>query len=336
MNPTSRLRAWGFTLNNYTPDEENYIQNEVSKKAQYIVYGREIAPLTGTPHLQGYVYFTNTRAHHQVRKLLPRCDVRPRHDRSTHENIRDYCKKDGDFFEAGEEPMTSDERNRKGGRKNAERYTQAIEYAETGNMKAIRDSDPQLYIQYHTKLESLFNPKRETIQGPMPHEWWVGDTGTGKSKLLWELYPKHYAKNLNKWWDGYRHEDVVAIEEWSPKNDCTTQLLKKWSDRYPFPAEIKGGCLQGIRPAKLIVLSNYTPQQCFLHDEDLKPMLRRFTVIHFPNQAQHARFRAIDQAEAPLDTPEVTTAEEAMPTLEDLLDDDDESVIDFEDFFQEE
>lgn len=22
-----------------------------------------------------------------------------------------------------------------------------------------------------------------------PHEWWVGETGTGKSKKLWDLYP---------------------------------------------------------------------------------------------------------------------------------------------------
>ena len=27
-----------------------------------------------------------------------------------------------------------------------------------------------------------------------PHEWWVGPTGTGKSKKVWEEYPTHYAK----------------------------------------------------------------------------------------------------------------------------------------------
>ena len=76
--------------------------------------------------------------------------------------------------------------------------------------------------------------------------------------------------------------EVVAIEEWSPKNDLTASALKKWADRYPFPGEIKGGCLQGLRPKKIIVLSNYTPEQCFLNQEDLGPILRRFTVIKFP------------------------------------------------------
>ena len=34
-----------------------------------------------------------------------------------------------------------------------------------------------------------------------PHEWWVGPTGTGKSKKVWEEYPTHYAK---------REEQVVV------------------------------------------------------------------------------------------------------------------------------
>ena len=125
-------------------------------------------------------------------------------------------------------------------------------------------------------------PEARPLEGDLQHEWWVGPSGTGKSRLLWELYPKHFAKALSKWWDGYRHQEVVAIEEWSPKNDLTASALKKWADRYPFPGEIKGGCLQGLRPKKIIVLSNYTPEQCFLNQEDLGPILRRFTVIKFP------------------------------------------------------
>ena len=34
-----------------------------------------------------------------------------------------------------------------------------------------------------------------------------------------------------------------------------------------------------IRPEKLVVTSNYTPEQCFMNPEDIGPILRRFRVI---------------------------------------------------------
>ena len=212
----------------------------------------------------------------------------------TAQQNRKYCTKDEDYFEKGDIPIDRVEASKRGGGQgNAARYTNAINLARSGQMDAIR-SDPQMFLQHGPRLESLYSPEARPLEGDLQHEWWVGPSGSGKSRLLWELYPKHFAKALNKWWDGYRHQEVVAIEEWSPKNDLTASSLKKWADRYPFPGEIKGGCFQGLRPKKIIVLSNYTPQQCFLNQEDLEPILRRFTVMYFPKEEQHARFRAAD------------------------------------------
>lgn len=100
------------------------------------------------------------------------------------------------------------------------------------------------------------------------------------------------AKRINKWWDGYKRQEVVAIEEWSPEAKLTAQSLKQWADHYPFQGEIKGGSMQGLRPRKLIVLSNYTIEQCFDRVEDRDPILRRFKVIKFPEEKQSARFRS--------------------------------------------
>jgi len=314
MDYTSKYRAWVFTLNNYNAEDERHIQETVGNIARYIVYGREIAPETNTPHLQGYVYFDSRRQRKGVARLLPRARLDVANGSATQN--RDYCTKDGDFYEHGDMPVDKSEAQRRGGAGNAARYTTAVELAERGDMARIREVDPQMFLLHGPRLESLYKPKTVPIQGDLLHEWWVGDTGTGKSRMLWELYPDHFPKALNKWWDGYRHQDVVAIEEWAPKNDCTGSALKKWADRYPFPGEIKGGCLLGLRPKKIIVLSNYTPQQCFLNSEDLNPILRRFTVIHFPKQSEHARFRAID-FNTPLNTP-MSVDEEPEDDLPDL------------------
>ena len=201
--------------------------------------------------------------------------------------------------------MDRDVARRLGGEGNKARYASAIAHAKSGELNKIEEEDPQLFVLHGVRLASLYAPITMPLDGELLHEWWVGPSGTGKSRLLWELYPNHFAKALNKWWDRYRFEDVVAIEEWAAKNDCTASSLKKWADRYPFPGEIKGGVMQRLRPKKIIVLSNYTPQQCFLNNEDLEPILRRFTVIHFPHQEQHARFRAADFVDStPLETPE--------------------------------
>jgi len=308
MDHASKFRGWCFTLNNYTEEDQAQITEVIKTLARYIVYGREIGQ-DGTPHLQGYAYFHNARQRKAVSRLLPRAHLAPANG-SAAQN-RKYCTKDGDFFECGDIPMEKESAQRKGGEGNAARYARAIEQAELGQLDIIRRNDPQLYLLHGVRLESLYAAKSVPLDGDLLHEWWVGPSGSGKSRLLWELYPNHFAKALNKWWDRYRHEDIVAIEEWAPKNDCTASSLKKWADRYPFPGEIKGGCKQRLRPKKIIVLSNYTPQQCFTNSEDLEPILRRFTVINFPTQEPHARFRALAMIEDEplLDTPGIDDIE---------------------------
>jgi len=291
-----KSRGWCFTLNNYTEEDEKKIKEELALHARYVIYGREVAPVTGTPHLQGYIYFDNARQRRSVSKFIPTARLEKANGTAEHSYI--YCSKDGDYVEYGARPMSSDERCKKGGQGNKERHARAIKLAEEGKVDQVKEEDPQLFLQHGTRLASLHEPDTSPIDGTLEHEWWVGPTGTGKSRLLWELYPKHFPKALNKWWDGYKHQDIVAIEEWSPKNDCTASALKRWADRYPFSGEVKGGTLHKLRPKKIIVLSNYTPQQCFLNSEDMEPILRRFTIIHFPEQQQHARFRAEDGSDS--------------------------------------
>ena len=72
-----------------------------------------------------------------------------------------------------------------------------------------------------------------------PHEWWVGPTGTGKSRRYGKSTQLTMLKK-NKWWCNYTGQDTVVIEEADPKNmEHLADRLKVWADRYPFPGEIK-------------------------------------------------------------------------------------------------
>lgn len=98
----SRGKRWVFTLNNYTDDEEEAIK---ALDVEYLVYGREVGA-QGTPHLQGFILFRDRKRLGQVREL-----VSPRGHyelaRGDNQQNRTYCTKDGDFFELGECPASS-------------------------------------------------------------------------------------------------------------------------------------------------------------------------------------------------------------------------------------
>ena len=93
--------AYCFTLNNYSPDDVSvlYTPNE---HITYLIGGHEIAPTTGTPHIQGYfqlaqeVNFTTMRNWGE-----PWNRMRFSAARGSDIDNYNYCSKEGDFFEVG-------------------------------------------------------------------------------------------------------------------------------------------------------------------------------------------------------------------------------------------
>ena len=92
----SRSNHFCFTLNNYTPEDETFLQS-LSEPFTFVLYGREVAPTTGTPHLQGYFELSRRMRLPTVLKLLS-----PRYHLSLsqgdfYQNIK-YCTKDKNFY----------------------------------------------------------------------------------------------------------------------------------------------------------------------------------------------------------------------------------------------
>lgn len=293
MPPTPRRsRGWCFTLNNYV-DEDIEQVNQV--ECQYIIYGKEVGN-QGTPHLQGYIHFSSDKTLRMVKLLLgPRYHLEAR--LGTIKEAIEYCKKDGDFVERGKilaRGTPSDKELQ---------WKEIISMAETGRIGELKETYPRHYLQYFKTLMSIRAYKSKPLDGELQHEWWYGPTGTGKSRKAWEDFPDHYSKPLNKWWDGYHGQDVVVIEEWEPRNECTASKLKIWADRYPFPAEIKGGTIERVRPTKIIVTSNYTIEECFPRAEDHLPLKRRFREVFFPFPAGPPCASSTEAAPSLPDTP---------------------------------
>jgi hypothetical protein len=83
----------------------------------------------------------------------------------------------------------------------------------------------------------------------------------------------------NKWFDHYKGEDVVLLEDVDPTTcERMAHFLKIWLDHYPFIGEVKGGAGK-MRPRKWVITSNYTIEQCFNRPEDVVALTRRMDVF---------------------------------------------------------
>jgi hypothetical protein len=62
MRRSPRDRKFVFTMNNYTEEDEAMLTELLIKEEVLNLYiGREVAPSTGTKHLQGFVRFDNEK-----------------------------------------------------------------------------------------------------------------------------------------------------------------------------------------------------------------------------------------------------------------------------------
>lgn len=91
---------WTFTLNNYRQEDFDHIE-ELHRQGhfKYVIYGKEICPSTGTPHLQGFCQLSKKQRFSGVKKLFGSKYHIEQAQYPWH--AAEYCKKDGEFNEFG-------------------------------------------------------------------------------------------------------------------------------------------------------------------------------------------------------------------------------------------
>jgi len=292
QNNNNKSRNWVFTKNNYAEEDvERFLSDafRATPEVKYIGFSKEVAPTTGTPHLQGYICFGNAQRFNTVRTKLGGCHLEPMRGRIDQSEA--YCKKgqaveQERWFEAGEAPMTQQQK----GEGEKRRWADFTAAAKEGRLSDIEESQPDLFVKYYNTMNRIhqdaLKKKKldDTTEKPL---WLYGPAGTGKSRYARQTYPDAFLKMCNKWWDGYdvtRHE-VAIIEDFDRCHGVLCHHMKIWADRYAFPAEIKGGSIM-IRPKLIIVTSNYSPEEIWATPSDLEPIKRRFKIIRFSGNGE--------------------------------------------------
>jgi len=264
-----RQRLWCFTLNNYKDTDIDCLLQ--IKKFDYIGFGKEIAPTTGTPHLQGWIYVKSKISLKALKKLIPRAHLKSCNG-SAGQNLT-YTSKDGKYYEAGIRPNQGERNDLADVRELLRDNTSMRDISDNGavNLQGIRMA--QIWLSYNEK-ERDFKP---TI------EWYWGPTGTGKSTTAANNCPGAWRNNETlQWWDGYDNHENIIIDDFRA-NMCTFHFLLRILDRYGVRVAVKGGFRQ-LLAKKIIVTSPYHPSEVYKNrtGEDVNQLLRRIdTIIYF-------------------------------------------------------
>lgn len=239
----------------------------------YLVYGLEVAPETGKKHWQGYVVLTTKLRLSPLKKQSSSDTWHWEIARSAPAVNRSYCVKDGDYREFGTIPLTVHQAR-------DERLADMRDLARQGKIEEIGDKYPSEYIRHIFAFEHIarrnlvFPPDADDVTGI----WIQGKPGSGKSSYARATYPDFYSKLPNKWWCGYNNQPHVIIDDLSKSHEMLGYHIKIWTDRYAFPAEIKGG-MTGIRPKFVIITSNYTVDAIFSDPATREAIKRRCKLI---------------------------------------------------------
>lgn len=266
---SQKSRNWIFTWNNYPNDYATALDNI---NCRYIIAGKEVAPNTATPHLQGYVIFLNAIRLPTVRTQLPGCHVEIARGNST--QCIAYCsKEDPNPYCRGDKPKTREEI----GDDEKKRWEQAWDHAKAGRIEEI---SADIRIRQYSAIKKIaqdYMPPLPRLEGPCG-TWIVGAAGSGKTRAVLDQHPDAYPKPRNQWWDGYQREPIVLVDDIDIFDVRLGGKLKHWADAYPFIGESKGTSVK-IRPQRIIVTSQYKIEEIWTDQETRQALLRRFIVI---------------------------------------------------------
>lgn len=262
-------RNYIFTFNNY-PTDLSLFNAKLSEICQYAIYGKEIAPTTGTLHLQGYVQLKCKERLTGLSKKLPGCHLEQA--RGGYDANFAYCSKEGLSFTHGY-PDTV------GKRKGLEEACEAIKNGT--RLLSIAEEDPLVYARYSRGLQALSDILVKPRNFKTEVFWFFGPTGSGKSRRVYDEEPDLYTKSpINKWWDGYCGQSAVIIDDYR-RDFCTFAELLRLFDRYAYPIERKGGT-SAFGSRRVYITTPRSPRETWegRSDEDLRQLLRRIDHVY--------------------------------------------------------
>lgn len=277
-----RHRSWVFTIQSPTDSCVPYLKASVVSWVRYIVVGAEIAPRTGTHHLQGYVLLHQACTFNVIKKKLsnngqgdwPLAHIEAA--RGTAEQNQVYCSKESIILEEGDAPRPKKETNKAPLIKALEAFKKDAD--RRMNLSDLWDKHFPTMTRYTSGCLSYHSVCSERVSKPEPKVFVLwGSTNTGKSHWVRQSFGNSpnkvywaqcYGSKL--WCNGYTGQECFVLDDFEPRN-LDRQFIKLLLDKYSCRVEPKGGMIN--MTSKYIVLTSNVDPKTWYRDFEIKDPL---------------------------------------------------------------
>lgn len=265
-NKKARSLCW--TLNNWVQTDIEILQAVcLNDPPKYLIYGFEIAPTTGTRHLQGYIAWNNPRSVSKFISLFHTKGVHIEKTRGTPVQASDYCKYAdyptnsivNEFYQFGELPVQGDRVD----------WAIALNSLTDNEVVDVIDVQPHLLPNIRA-LERYKTLKMKPIHRDVKVIVLYGDAGTGKTRYAYDKFSDIYSKPRGDWWDGYSGQKTVLLDDYYGYLPYC-ELLRVL-DRYPYQVPVKGSYVYAQWDT-VVITSNKPPN--LWYSQGLTPALKR-------------------------------------------------------------
>lgn len=286
-------RNFCFVLNNYTEEDVETLTNF---PCRYIVFAKEIAPTTGTPHLQGYCELEDQLTLKQIKELVKNDTIHIDQRKGTQKQAIDYIKNpesNPSYGKSNPLPELLFERGqpKRPGTRNDLDIARSL--LKSGRALDPFDDDYTIGVQKAYEAIQKYVPYTGHYSKPRVI-WHYGKGGSGKTKRAYEISSGDvYKCDLLRygWLDGYNGQETVIIDDvevTDSNRDHWFQLLLTMTDRYPSRMNVKGTSVH-FRPKLIVITSQHPPYSMFgehpalgkndpllwAKDEQLRQLMRR-------------------------------------------------------------
>lgn len=239
----------------------------------YIGVGIEVCPTTNRSHHQGFIYRKSKFSLKQLTKLLEGAHIEPCKG-SLYSN-KVYCSKEDNYTEYG----ISNKPSQDGKRKDIPEILLRIR--EGATTQTLVEENLITNCQALRYAEGLRKYTLKPYEGERNVHFFYGDSGTGKTKQAYKLYPDIVSCRLERdgKLTGYNGEESVLIDDLEDLSITQFKELLRLTDRYKWNARVLGDTIPWR--AKNVVLTcdrkiedicppRQNPQQIIRRVTDLK------------------------------------------------------------------